>query len=230
MKKCTAPSFLSVLLAFAACALCFSPCARAQLLEETRVGVKAGATYSRLQLQLENTDRQVGGVAGLMARFPLSEAFFLQPEVLYVQKGGTTQFSSSGEGGQLITVSQDFALDYLEVPLTLHLRLPIENLWPTLFAGPYGSVALREGYEVTPSVVHGEPLEEEGPDYEPLDYGFVLGASLDVPVGERVLVLDARYDFGFRDLDTSGTFGDVTDQVDLSARNDAFLFSIGLMF
>ena len=195
------------------------------------MGVKAGATYSRLQFELNDTDRQAGIVAGVMARIPFSSGFFLQPELLYVQKGGRTEdsfrFLVDGEE-QIVTVEQTHDLSYLEVPLTAQLRLPIESVQPTLFAGPYASFEVGSSYSVTPEQVGDRQLETEV-DYEGVGYGAVLGASLDLPVGTRTVVLDVRYDFGLRDLNP-GMIPSVTGDVNRTTRNDSFLLTVGLLF
>lgn len=175
---------------------------------QTVVGVKGGVSIASLSTadfaglvpdlgivtgDLDGT--RTGLLVGGFASFSFGETFFLQPEVLYAQKGGRGEITFDG-----IPVDWGFDIDYLSVPVLLGLSFPLESgtVEPRLYAGP------EVNFELACSLVaeFGGTSESEdcGELTESVDFGAVFGAGIAFGLDAIDLLLDVRYGLGLTDI------------------------------
>ena len=139
--------------------------------QEFDLGLKAGVNFSQLR-DAEDLDNRTGLLAGAFVGVKFSDRFAIQPEILYSQQGGNSDFG-------------DYHIDYVNVPVIFKFYLIGDVL--NVQAGPqFGFVANDDFPEF-------EAIEEQV-EAESFDMSAAVGAGLDLPFGLRV---DARYNFGF---------------------------------
>jgi len=139
--------------------------------QEFDLGLKAGVNFSQLR-DAEDLDNRTGLLAGAFVGVKFSDRFAIQPEILYSQQGGDSDFG-------------DYHIDYVNVPVIFKFYLIGDVL--NVQAGPqFGFVANDDFPEF-------EAIEEQV-EAESFDMSAAVGAGLDLPFGLRV---DARYNFGF---------------------------------
>lgn len=137
----------------------------------------------------------------------------LETGVSWTEKGaeGTVQ-------GFEEPIATHVRLRYLQLPLQLRLDvLSTAALRPSLAVGPAVSVEVGCAYEQDPSNV-AVVLGCRDPDRTRTDWGLIFGGGLAFDTGRAIILFDARYDAGLRDLDT-------IDQ--LRTRNRTFSMSTG---
>lgn len=126
-------------------------------------GFKAGMNFNSMS-DLEFNDlkqsvnRKTGFHAGVLYQWDLPAGFALQPELLYVQKGG----SVSDKG--------DFTMHYLQLPVNLQWGLNLVLFRPFVMVSPFLSYQISKD-----SNISGLKW-----DTEKLGYGIGLGAGLDL--------------------------------------------------
>jgi hypothetical protein len=131
------------------------------------------------------------------------------------------------------------SLGYLQIPITLHLRLDQKLDWPvhpTVFLGPALALRVSCGYRSEPVVAPDPMADCRAPSYEgqfarpsslilftqtaPVDVGGVVGASLAVPLTAGTQGLfDLRYERGLVAVDPGAP----------GFRNAAWSLSLGFM-
>jgi Outer membrane protein beta-barrel domain len=124
-------------------------------------GIKAGMTISKFYGQdASNSTTKLGLAAGAYWHYPLvKEVLFVQPEVLFIQKGGQQSLGSAG--------NYKFSLHYLQVPVLVGLELgPVH-----LSAGPYAAFLLK-----STTKLNGSGLGAGG-SYRKTDFGLLGGLS-----------------------------------------------------
>lgn len=174
---------------------------------QAQIGIKAGATLSSLSQDAffndaENiTDNSLWGIqAGLFAELPLGDFFSIQPEILWMQKGGNTEFDIADSG-----INQDYRINYIEIPVLAKIKTgTTDDVGVGLFfyGGPFISYALngKISNEIT---FLDDSIENEDIDIDfdednqrRIDWGAAFG--LGVNLGN--LMLDLRYDLGINNL------------------------------
>lgn len=126
-------------------------------------GFKAGMNFNSMS-DLEFNDlkqsvnRKTGFHAGVLYQWDLPAGFALQPELLYVQKGG----SVSDKG--------DFTMHYLQLPVNLQWGLNLVLFRPFVMVSPFLSYQISKD-----SNISGLKW-----DTQKLGYGIGLGAGLDL--------------------------------------------------
>lgn len=161
--------------------------------QETRFGVKGGATLYSLTTELagfgeETTDGKLGFAAGLYMEKPFSDLISLQIEGLFVQKGGEDEDDFFGD--------ESVTLSYVDVPILIRVNIPLsENVQPYLYGGGY------LGYLIDASS-NDEDISEF---LEDINYGAAFGAGLSF----GRLSLDIRYDLGLANIYDDSELGDL---------------------
>ena len=125
-------------------------------------GIKAGMNFNSMSdLEFkdmkESISRKTGFHAGVLYKIDLPVGFAIQPELLYVQKGGAI-----GAG--------DFKMHYLQLPVNIQWGIDLVLFRPFIMVSPF------LGYQISKeSNIRGLKW-----DSEKLGYGVGLGAGLDV--------------------------------------------------
>ena len=153
---------------------------------------------------------------GGFVSFPLAPGWAIQPELLYVMKGGKLESQGTDEAGNPTAIqTATYALDYLELPVLLRIGLPeLAGVRPALLVGPAVAVEVREQFKDS-GESHDVDIAKD------TDAGVVLGLGLEGGRGRTRWLLDARYELGILDLEHP-TFGDG------GVRNSTFSISAGI--
>ena len=151
-------------------------------------------------------------VFGGFLNYAVTPSFSIQPELLYIKKGVECGGAVTIEGLSVGTVNMDLKerlkLTYLEIPVLAKIKIPVRGkIRPSLFGGPALAIKLSGKYEYTnlyneDGTLRNIALEPKISNMKSTDFGLVMGADLNIPVGRATLVLDARYTMGL-----SGQFG-----------------------
>jgi hypothetical protein len=159
-------------------------------------------------------------VGGAFVCFSLSDALALQAELLYSPKGA---LNTQTDETTIITTTV-FA-PYIDIPVLLKYLIPTGSaggLKPCLFAGPYLGFKAGAGTLTIETVGGGETstTEDALADLKGTDFGFVLGAGVELPLDRMRISLDVRWTTS---LSTISTAGDTT-------KNRVWSFLVGVAF
>lgn len=148
-----------------------------------RVGIKGGLNVSNLYINDVNDENaRFGFNAGIYGQILSSEAFAIQPELLFSTKG------SQADYGGIVNSTVRFNLNYLDLPV-----LAVIKLGPSaeIHAGVYGSYLLSANIHYSGNIGTGTN-EINRDNLKSYDWGWVGGLGLNfgpVQVG-------ARYNYG----------------------------------
>ncbi|MDX1640470.1 MAG: porin family protein [Balneolaceae bacterium] len=184
--------------------------------QDRHFGIKGGGAAYQMTSEFggvsSTSEPKVGFAAGIYGDFPINRILSIQPEVVFVQKGGEESNSSVG--------TSSITLNYVDVPLLLKINAPLEgNFKPYIFGGPYAGYLVDASSEADGNSVDINELLEE------LHYGLKVG------VGIRLgnIVVDARYDMGYADIyaeDVDFGGGDA----DVKLLTEGIIISVGIAF
>jgi len=176
------------------------------------LGFKVGYTSS--QLRAEDTGANVevkkyatnGLTIGLVSNIKITNWLFLQPELLYSQKGGKydVQVPMPVEiPGFQVNVVDKRMLDYLEIPILLKVTLPLNwKVKPTFLTGLSSSFKLKGKLENTVNIkILGYnfsyfQIEDIKSQLNAIELSYIIGGGLDFEIGKGKLALDQRFSFG----------------------------------
>ena len=213
------PGPMSTRLILAAAALAALPALTPAASAQAAIGLRAGLNVSDFSGDdaPENTDPRLGFSGGLFATIPVgASGLYVQPEVIYTQKGVQSGDDGSGESGTL-------KLDYIEVPVLLGYAVPVtpSGLMLGAYAGP--AVAFKAGESLEFNSELGEGIGSGSIDSD-LFRDVDLGAAVGVTVGAGPFAVDGRYTFGLANaLDTED--GDLSE-----VRNNVFTIAATYRF
>ena len=178
--------------------------ARAQDRGGVRVGLNLANLSGNDTADLGDTDSRAGLVVGLFGVVPINPNFAFQPELLFSQQGAKVE-----DGSDDATIK----LDYIQIPLLARIRLGTSPSAPVyaLFGPSFG---FRTKFEVE--------VDDENIDIEDQTEGHDIGLVAGVAVNAGPAVVDARYTWGFTNLDKTGDGSDI--------KNRVFSVSVGFRF
>ena len=155
-------------------ALLAAPVASAQ----TAFGLKAGLNVSDLTGDdVGGSEPRLGFTGGAFVNVPFTPAFSVQPEVIYSQKGVSTEDDDA-----------TLEVDYVEVPVLLKYAVPVTETGLTL--GAYAGPAL--GFKISEEVSSAFGGSADTDLFKSTD----VGAALGVTVGAGPFAVDGRYTLG----------------------------------
>ena len=176
-------------------------------------------------------DSKAGLGLGAYMSINISKYFAIQPEILYMQKGGQHDMSFEIDfGGQLISadVELDANLNYLEIPILAKVKVPTaSSITPFFIAGPAVAFNIDAEAEITvTATVDGYTESETGTEdikdeISDTDVGIIFGGGAEFDLGTVNLFFDVRYNIGLLNVDDIG----VND-----IKNRAFSFIAGISF
>lgn len=183
-----------------------------------RVGVKGGINLANLRTdEVDDNNMKVGLNLGLFAKLPVSNAFSIQPEILYSSKGSKLTYDNfvMGEG------EYRFNLNYLEMPVlgVIHIG---KNF--NIHAGPY--VAFLASSNIKDMNDDGtiEDIKDLDADkFNRFDYGIAGGIGADI----GGFIFGARYNYGLKEV---GNSDNITGDLMGDAKNSAATLYIGYGF
>ncbi len=130
-------------------------------------GIKGGLSYNSMSdIEIENWEssfnRKTGFHAGILYKAKLGSGLALQPELLYIQKGGNLKGSNE---------SLDFKVHHIQLPINLQWGIDLMLFRPFVMVSPYIGYAIANGDEL-------KGLEWD--NMNRFEYGIGLGAGLDI--------------------------------------------------
>jgi hypothetical protein len=158
----------------------------AQAQDEPRIGVKGGLNVSNLYIDdVDDENARIGFHVGVYTQLLTSEAFALQPELLYTTKGSDNDFDVADQ-------SVSFNLNYLELPLLAVFKLGESA---EIHLGAYASYLLGANIDIDGDIIDGtDDLDKD--DFNSFDYGLVGGFGLNF----GAVQVGARYNFGLAEV------------------------------
>jgi len=117
----------------------------ASFAQESNLFVKGGVNLANVSItnngKYDDANQLVSFHAGLMADLPLSKYFSFQPGLLFTGKGSKTQKGQSSDATYFKATSNPY---YIELPVNLVVKLPLESKESSFFfgAGPYIAVGV----------------------------------------------------------------------------------------
>ncbi len=211
--------------------------------QDTRFGLKGGLNFFSIkgeasisfmgfsETETFDSGTQMGFHGGIFMEKPLNEFLSIQPEINFIQKGGSE--SDGGVDDFVEFEDEDVTLSYIDVPLLLKINIPLEgNLSPFITAGGY------VGYLLDAKVKFDGTVEDISDDVKDISYGLLFGAG----VNFGNFFVELRYDYGLSnifdtdlfdedlngDFDDDFGFGDIG--FDVSIRNRGLSLAVGIMF
>lgn len=169
-------------------------------------GLKGGVNFANVLLAPDlppgySKSARTGFIGGAFAEARLSEAFSVQVEAFYTQKG----FEVSSAAGKAT-----YSLDYVELPLTAKATFGSGPLRPYLFAGPV------VGFRLSATVETGSSSGDFQDSTRTTDLGVDLGAGLLYRLNPgTALVLEGRYSVGLVNVFNPGPAGGTVNTRDL---------------
>ncbi len=179
---------------------------------------KAGLTVSDYKMgeNQENIKNIIGFTGGVAVNLFISDLLSIQPEINYIQKGASVDFSNVFDGIREVR-KWDVTVNYLEIPLLARFTFYNELGMLYLSAGPNFSYAMGGKTSFTyrwedPTEPYGETVKgsvyfKDEPEEHPWqDVYFKRRTDLGAQVGagfifKRKVMLDVRYGLGFTKLD-----------------------------
>lgn len=179
-------------------------------------GPKGGINFSTFRGEFDDPVFQpitfgykAGFTVGWHFIFEVDETVALQPELYWsrhiAEATGSIQVPNVGAVEMYIEPT----LEYVEFPILLKFSVNTRgSATPILFGGPMLAINTRADLV---TIEGGEADSENiADDIETVDFGFVFGGGVELPVGDVLLSLDARYTLGLKrlqkpELDEPGT-------------------------
>lgn len=184
---------------------------------QSKIGLKGGVNFSNLAVdedQIDENHTKVGWTAGIFTRTNF-DGVGLQAELLYTRKGAKYD---------ILATTVDANLDYLELPITLQLRLFGSPL--TVYAGGYAAYLLNARYEYESNLFNGTIVYDDPDGFNEVDYGLLGGLNL--TLGQ--LVIDARLMRGLQDVEAQDHLIDTQPFTANETKNFGLLLSAGIVF
>lgn len=210
---------------------------------QTKIGLRAGMTFSKLNIknetdQTEATQSVPGIQIGLTADIPLVGNFYIQPGLLYANRGFKQEKEkSSGYGANF-----EYKVDYVEIPVNFLYKPNLGSGKLLIGAGPYVGFGTRGRWKADSEVVvqgdivigsKGDVIFRndgfEGGNLESYNYGRPVDYGAGLLLGyehKSGIYLQGNTQFGIANLQSS--YGDFKPKG--SRRNSSFGFALGYQF
>lgn len=150
------------------------------------IGVRAGFNLTNWQNLVGDGGKfKPGFQAGVVGECAISEAFAIQPGILYAMQGYKYEGSKYEGGGVNWKTEETFTLNYIQVPINAQYKLYLGSIKLLLQAGPYIGYAI-DGKNKVVDKINGETHESSskvklgsGKDkLKPFDFGLGAGAGV----------------------------------------------------
>ena len=193
------------------------------------VGVKGGGTLNTVSGNTAETiekDMTFGYQFGATLNYGFSDVFSLQPEVLFIQKGGRASSTLTDDYAQLTS-------NYIAIPVLAKAEFGGEKFKGYAVLGPYAGYwaggknkASVLGTESKESIDFDSNIDDDGYKQNRIDLGINGGLGMQYTIGRGNIFLDARYGFGLFDTNKYETEPDGYKTV----ANRSVEVSLGYMF
>ncbi len=172
-----------------------------------QIGIKAGATYSSVSQDAFEDNAQdlkekstIGFQAGIFAELPIGEGFAIQPELLFTQKGGKSEYNLGTSGYE-----RNVKYNYIEVPVLAKIKAGSTDgtgIGLFFYGGPFVSYALNGKVKQDITLAGNTTSDEFDITFDDKDNERRVdwGAAFGLGVNLGALVLDLRYDLGINNI------------------------------
>jgi hypothetical protein len=162
-------------------------------------GAFGGFGFSRM-LPTTTDDYRVAWNAGANLEVHFFKYFYLQPEVMYLQKGLQTSSTSSS-----VITTATLRYDVVEAPILLKGKWGTPDLKLEVFAGPAVAYAIKRSLDV--AVTGSDTVStDQSSTLSSLEYSLHAGAGVDMSFDDDYsLFFSARYILGFKNLSSDAT-------------------------
>ena len=149
--------------------LCVMLLCTLQMRAQSGFGIKGGLSYNSMSdIEIENWEssfkKKTGFHAGILYKARLVGGLALQPELLYIQKGGNLNLKTMGKNA-------DFKVHHIQLPVNLQWGIDLMLFRPFIMVSPYIGYAIANGDEL-------KGLKWD--NMNRFEYGIGLGAGLDI--------------------------------------------------
>lgn len=157
--------------------------AKAQMNSNARYGIKGGFNASNLYVDdVDDENARYGFNVGLYGQILATEAFAIQPELLYTTKGSKVEYSN------FVNQTVTYNLNYLELPVLAAFKL---GKAAEIHVGPYAGYLLNANIKYKGDFVNGTD-EINKDNLKSYDFGLVGGFGLNF----GAVQVGARYNYG----------------------------------
>ncbi|HET9485781.1 MAG TPA: porin family protein [Chryseosolibacter sp.] len=173
-----------------------------------RAGIKGGLNLSNLYVDQADDDKaRIGWHAGFYGQLFASEAFAIQPEVVFSTKGtGVTQIDATSA-----RYESKFNLQYIDIPILAVFKL---GEVAEIHAGAYWAYLLGAEIKNNDRNPDNEFTTIDRDNFDDWDYGLVGGIGFNLGEGAQ---LGVRYNYGLNEIAESRgarrMFGNSKNQV-----------------
>jgi len=211
----------------------------AQSLLPTKFGIKAGLNFSSPNISTVDgvkptiNSSKIGIAAGIFFHVPLSDKWYINPELLYSQKGASFHYDFThdypDDKRAEYTTTNQLTLSYIELNPTMSFKAS-EKL--ALNFGPSVSYLISEDYTITSKKISGEDatgsntLENGSYESTALDIGLNLGLSYFITDN---FLLDAKVSTGFIEIGEVKRPTGIPDPT-YTLKNRAIVLSLAYLF
>jgi hypothetical protein len=179
-------------------------------------GVQAGLNLSSVNTDDKGVSSKIGFNAGVTADYVLSETLYLQPALLYTVKGDKEKAA-----GLDVTNT----LSYLELPIMVGYKVPLEGFTVSLKAGPYlayGLSAKMKNNSGSGELDLYDKNDGVGGKARAKRFDYGLGIGADIQFGK--IVVGLAYELGLANLNN------ISSNSDDAIRNVNSFLSVGYKF
>ena len=154
---------------------------------QMRAGVKGGLNVSNLYIDdIDDENARYGFNAGIYGQVFSTDAFAIQPELLFSTKGSRAEYDG------LIDQTVKYNLNYLDLPVLAVFKL---GKSAEIHIGPYASYLLDANVSYSGDVANGSD-DVDKDNLKSFDYGLAGGFGLNF----GSLQVGARYNYGFVEI------------------------------
>ncbi|MGE5341007.1 MAG: porin family protein [Candidatus Omnitrophota bacterium] len=165
---------------------------------QAEIGIKLGVNGSRLRDMgtvmgtNETMKNLLGFEGGVFVSLPIvPHILYLQPEALWVQRGGKLNLPQTGTIQQRET---RYKLNYIEIPVLLKVKFP-GVVAPYILAGGYGAFKMSSKRVIKVSGTQTEDIKIKT-NLKNMDWGLVGGVGVDFKIGMAKILIEGRYEVG----------------------------------
>ncbi len=192
---------------------------------DVEFGVKAGLNLATIAVEdVDENNFKAGFHAGVSAKFPLSESFALQPEVLFTQKGVKTTYDADFLGFDVADGETTYNLNYVDIPIYAVYNFT-DNF--NLHLGPYLGILVDASVDTQTEVldfVNIDNTEEINEDrFNSITYGLTGGLGFEL----GMISIGANYNLGLAPVAEED---DIAEELIGEATNNVIQIYIGIIF
>lgn len=207
-------------------------------------GAKVGAVVSEFSNSQPHTYQKLGFTVAAVVEYGFNDKLSAQVEPAYLQQGGTyvrfsddTRFGTNvGILSDVYTTNNRITLHSFDLPVLAKYRpFTFGDMHTNIVLGPSFSYVINAvnafertyHYNQTFTTVNGTTTVNS--EYRNMHYAVTAGMGIELPVGEKIFMVDLRSKIGFTPVKESYSYIELNDvQGDL--RNNSYYFTIGLKF